>query len=692
MRKLIIIAFLLIVAANAQSQILNPVKWSFSTEDVSTAGATLVLKAKIEKGWHVYSQQIVEDGPIPTSFKFTPSNGYSLVGKTSEEPKPETAFDKNFNKQISWHVNFAIFKQKINLSKPTVDVEGVLEYMVCNDHQCLPPTEVNFRIAVKSPAVEKQEIPSLTKTPVDQNSTKKAISSKSKDTTLAANGSVVDTAQQKRTIANASANEKSDTLFGIFVLGFFGGLAAFFMPCIYPMIPLTVSFFTKKSGTRAKGIQSAAIYGLSIIVIYVVLGLLITIIFGASALNEAASSATFNLLFFALLIVFAISFLGAFEITLPSSLVNKMDEKSNNNGFVGLFFMAFTLALVSFSCTGPIIGGLLVQAVSKGSYLGPAIGMLGFSSALAIPFTLFAIFPSWLKEMPKSGGWMNTVKVSLGFLELALAFKFLSNVDLAYHWQFLNRDIYLIVWIVIFGLWGFYLLGKIKFSHDSDVNFLSLPRMFISMFVLGFTIYLIPGLFGAPLKSLSAWLPPPSTQDFNLSKLVENSRANQQSSAGKQTKAKKYATLFDSPQGIDGFFDYEEGMEYAIKVNKPVLLDFTGHSCANCRRMEESVWSDPEVLRRIKEDFVLISLYVDDKTDLEEKDKYISTFSGKNIKNIGQKWSDFQASTFKTNSQPYYVILNHSGEMLGKPEAFNLDIDNYIHFLDKGKEAYGHDK
>ena len=687
MKKFLVFVFLLLVI-RAQSQILNPVKWSFSAENTNNDEATLVFKVKIDNGWHVYSQQIVEDGPIPTSFKFTPAKSYTLVGKVSEEPKPKTAFDKNFNKQISWHENIAIFKQKVKLNTPAANIQGVLEYMVCNDHQCLPPTEVNFKIAVQ--AVIKGIAKNTTQKPTGENTVRGTATEVIMDTVLKAEAPVAIVNEKVKDFDKPVANDGSNTLFGIFVLGFFGGLAAFFMPCIYPMIPLTVSFFTKKSGTRGKGIQSAIVYGLSIIVIYVALGLLITIIFGASALNEAASSATFNLLFFALLVVFAISFLGAFELTLPSGLVNKMDEKSNNNGFVGLFFMAFTLALVSFSCTGPIIGGLLVQAVSKGSYLGPAIGMLGFSSALAIPFTLFAIFPSWLKEMPKSGGWMNTVKVSLGFLELALAFKFLSNVDLAYHWQLLNRDIYLIIWIVVFGLWGFYLLGKIKFSHDSDLKFLSLPRMFIAMFILGFTIYLIPGLFGAPLKPLSAWLPPPSTQDFNLSKLLNSSGAVQQSSAEKQTKAKKYATLFDSPQGIDGFFDYEEGMEYAIKVRKPVLLDFTGHSCANCRRMEEGVWSDPEVLRRIKQDFVLISLYVDDKTDLDEKDKYISTFSGKNIKNIGQKWSDFQASTFKTNSQPYYVILNNNGEQLGKPEAFNLDIDNYIHFLDKGKEAFGH--
>ena len=687
--KKIIVFILLITIGSAKAQILEPAKWSFSAEKVTATEATIVLKVKIDKGWHVYSQQVVEDGPIPTSFKFDKSNDYTLAGLVSEDPKPESAFDKNFNKQISWHENVSYFKQRVKFNKPSVTVSGELEFMVCNDHQCLAPAQVKFNIPVKA-AIEKEIPVTVAKVTAGKDNQQTAAAAVLTDTTMGVQTPTASSAEPVKIVDKPAPVKNSNTLFGIFVLGFLGGLAAFFMPCIYPMIPLTVSFFTKKSGTKRKGIQSAVIYGLSIVVIYVALGLLITLLFGASALNEAASSATFNLLFFALLIVFGLSFLGAFEITLPSSLVNKMDEKSNSNGFVGLFFMAFTLSLVSFSCTGPIIGGLLVDAVSKGSYLGPAIGMLGFSSALAIPFTLFAIFPSWLKGMPKSGGWMNTVKVSLGFLELALAFKFLSNVDLAYHWQLLNRDIYLIIWIVVFGLWSLYLLGKIKFSHDSDLKSLSLPRLFVAMFILGFTIYLIPGLFGAPLKPLSAWLPPPYTQDFNLSETGNSSASSQNSSSEKRTTAKKYATLFHSPQNIDGFFDYDEGMEYASKVKKPVLLDFTGHSCANCRKMEVSVWSDPQVLSRIKQDYVLISLYVDDRTELDAADKYISTFSGKNIENVGQKWSDFQASKFGTNSQPYYVILNNEGEMLGKPEAFNLDVSNYIQFLDKGKEAFGH--
>ncbi|WP_257670181.1 protein-disulfide reductase DsbD family protein [Parapedobacter tibetensis] len=474
------------------------------------------------------------------------------------------------------------------------------------------------------------------------------------------------------------------TLWGIFIAGIIGGFAAFLMPCIYPMVPLTVSFFTKQSGTRVKGIINALLYGLFIIVIYVALGMLVTLVFGASALNEAASSAWFNLLFFAIIILFAISFLGAFEITLPSRFVNKMDEKSNRGGLLGLFFMAFTLALVSFSCTGPIIGYLLVEAVSKGALMGPAMGMLGFSVALAIPFMLFAFFPSWLKEMPKSGGWLNTVKVSLGFLELALAFKFLSNVDLAYHWGILDREVFLAIWIVIFALFGFYLLGKLKFSHDSSVGFISIPRLFLAIMVLSFTVYMVPGMWGAPLKALSAWLPPSPTQDFNLHQVGYTSGDPQQSTG----IVKKYGDVFHAPHGIDAFYDYDQALEYSRQVNKPVLLDFTGWSCVNCRKMEESVWPDPQVLKRLKEDYILVSLYVDDRTTLEPSEQYVSEFSGKKINTVGRKWSDLQASRFGTNAQPYYVIVDGQGKQLVPAQAYKEDIPHYIKFLDSGLAAF----
>ncbi len=677
MKKILSIIFLFL-GYSVQGQILNPVKWSYSSERINDKEANLIITAKIDKGWHVYSQFIEEGGPVPTSFKFSPSGDYKLVGKVTEEPKPVTAFDKNFNMNISWHENQAIFKQLIKLTKPKTTVSGTVEFMVCNDEKCLPPTELDFKIPVDGASKINPDTLSNKVSAIPQKT--------NNDSAQKKQDAIVKPAQTSSSAGSKHASETpvSTSFWGIFIAGFLGGLAAFFMPCIYPMIPLTVSFFTKKSGSRAKGIRSAIIYGLSIIIIYVALGLLITFIFGASALNEAASSATFNLLFFAALLIFAISFLGAFEITLPSGLVNKMDEKSNQKGSVGLFFMAFTLALVSFSCTGPIIGTLLVDAVSKGSYLGPAIGMFGFSSALAIPFTLFAIFPSWLKEMPKSGGWLNTVKVSLGFLELALAFKFLSNVDLAYHWGIFNRDIFLIIWIIIFAFWGLYVLGKIRLVHDVPLNFISLPRLFFAMLILGFTLYMIPGLWGAPLKSISAWLPPQTTQDFDLYTNKVSSSAGDPPA----TAVKKYDGLFHAPHGLDAFYDYEEGLAYAKQVNKPVLVDFTGWSCTNCRKMEASVWSDPEVLRRLKNDYVLISLYVDDKTELNDTEKYTSVFSGKEITLLGKKWSDLQASKFGTNSQPYYVIVNDKGDKLVPPQAFNLDINNYIQFLDSGKKAF----
>lgn len=661
--KKIISLLLVFLALQAQAQIENPVSWSFSAKRISETEATLELKANIQKGWHLYSQFIGDGGPIPTSFTFSPSKDYQLLGKVSESPKAISAFDPNFGMQVAWHENAVLFSQRIKLLKPKTSINGVLEFMVCNNNKCLPPTELEFSI------------------PVDLGAIATAVPVASADTTLNTKPAV-DSAVKVIEQVSPIASTNNTSLWAIFIAGFLGGLAAFFMPCIYPMIPLTVSFFTKKSGSRAKGIRSAALYGFFIVAIYVGLGLAITLIFGTSALNEAASSATFNLLFFALLFVFALSFLGAFELTLPSSLVNKMDAQSNKTGILGLFFMAFTLALVSFSCTGPIIGTLLVDAVSKGTYLGPAMGMFGFSLALAIPFTLFAIFPSWLKEMPKSGGWLNTVKVSLGFLELALAFKFLSNVDLAYHWGVLNRDIFLIIWIVIFAFWGLYLLGKIKLSHDSDLPYISLNRLLFAMAIWGFTLYMVPGLWGAPLKAINAWLPPASTQEFDLySKQFI-------ATAPTESATKKYANLFHAPYGLNAYYDYEEGLAAAKQQNKPVLLDFTGWSCTNCRKMEASVWADAEVLKRLKEDYILISLYVDDKTALADNETYRSTFSGKTIKTIGQKWSDFQASTFGANSQPYYVLVDTEGKQLVAPQAFNLDISNYIRFLDSGKAAF----
>jgi thiol:disulfide interchange protein DsbD len=671
-----LIFFSLIVTSWAQ--ILKPVSWSFSTEAINDKEAYVVATAKIDKGWHVYSLNIEDGGPIATSLTLNPSKSYTLVGKTTEAPEAEKAFDPNFNMNIAWHENRAVFKQKVKLNTQEATINGVLEFMVCNDKQCLPPEEIEFKVTA---SLASKAVAVTPATPAVDKATESLYTAKIKSI----DSTVTDTIS-KQVLINAIDTEplaqEEQSLWAIFLAGFIGGFLALIMPCIFPMLPLTVSFFTKKAGSRAKAVTQAGLYGLFIIVIYVALGLLVTIIFGSDALNEMASNGIFNFVFFLMLVIFAISFFGAFELTLPSAWVNKVDEKSDKGGLAGLFFMAFALALVSFSCTGPIIGTLLVQAASMGELMGPAIGMFGFSLALAIPFTLFAAFPSLLKSLPKSGGWLNSVKVVLGFIELALAFKFLSNVDLAYHWDILDREVFLVLWIVIFALLGLYLLGKIKFSHDSDLPFVSVPRLFLSIIVFSFTLYMVPGLWGAPLKAISAWLPPQTTQDFDL---YTNSLS---SPSEKSNVAKKYAGLFEAPHNLDAFFDYEEGMAYAKSVNKPVLIDFTGHSCVNCRKMEASVWSDPEVLNILKKDYVLISLYVDDKTALPETEQYTSAFSGKKVKTLGNKWSDFQASKFKVNSQPYYVIINDKEELLTKPEAFNLDISNYIRFLNEGKSNY----
>jgi len=482
--------------------------------------------------------------------------------------------------------------------------------------------------------------------------------------------------------------EAHKTLWQIFLAGFLGGFAALLMPCIFPMLPLTVSFFTKQG--KAKGIGQAALYGISIIVIYVLLGLLITLIFGSDALNALSTNGIFNFFFFILLIVFGISFLGAFEITLPSSLANKLDANSDKGGMAGIFFMAATLVVVSFSCTGPIIGTLLVEAASKGERLGPAIGMFGFSLALAIPFTLFALFPSALKSLPKSGGWLNSVKVILGLLELAFALKFLSNVDLAYHWNWFDREIFLSLWIVIFAVMGFYLLGKLRFSHDSPIAYVSVPRTFLAIIVLSFVVYMIPGMWGAPLKSISAFLPPSATQDFDLytSSQLNAGMGSGSPDNGSFKGTKKYEDVFkrapSSKLGLDAFYDYDQALKESKAEGKPVLIDFTGWNCVNCRKMESTIWTNAEVLKLLRTKFIMAELYVDDKTELDKADQFTSTYSGKLIHSLGGKWSDFQASTFNTNSQPFYVIVNSNGDVLVPPSGANYNVDDYIKFLDSG--------
>jgi len=670
MKKIFFLFSLAIISLTGMAQMQNPIKWEQSQKKIDATQTDLVFKATLDAGWHLYGLTIASGGPIPTSFTFAKSKNFVLVGKVTESPKPVSAFDKNFNMTINWHVNTVYFTQRIKTKIPETTITGSYEYMVCNDKSCLPPTENQFSFIVKTKSAVKKTVTAIVKI-------------ENKDTVIKTIETVkITTPSISKPPISLPITPVNQDLWAIFLAGFLGGFIALIMPCIFPMLPLTISYFTKKGGSKLKAIKLASIYGLSIIAIYVAMGMLISVFFGSAALNELASSGIFNFGFFVLLVVFAISFFGAFDITLPTAWVNKIDTQSDKKGYVGIFFMAFLLALVSFSCTGPIIGTLLVQAATTGSRLAPAMGMFGFALALAIPFALFAAFPGWLKSLPKSGGWLNSVKVVLGFLELAFALKFLSNVDLAYHFDLLDREIFLSLWIVIFALLGFYLLGKIKFSHDNNLLYIPIPRFFLAIGVFTFTVYMVPGLWGAPLKSISAWLPPQTSQDFDL-------YTSALTPANHPPKGnKKYGDKFKAPHNLDVFFDYDEALAYATKINKPLLIDFTGHSCVNCRKMEAVVWSHPEVLKRLNNDFVIVSLYVDDKTDLPEAERYVSTLSNQKIKTIGNKWSDLQAKMFNTNSQPYYVIVNNQQKVLNLPQAFNLDINNYINFLDSGKLAY----
>ncbi len=681
MKKLIALFYLLTISISLFSQIQEPVKWSYSVEKNGEKEATLVIKAKIDNHWHLYSQFVGEGGPLPTTFKFNPSANYKTVGKVTESPKPITIQDQVFEMEVKYFETEVAFRQKIKvLSDKDFKVSGVLEFMVCNDKQCLPPEEVEFSFDIKGAKNENNVVSISEEIKTLDADTSSIASVNNADS---ANAIVSDTS--KVAVTESAGSNDDSSMWSIFFQGFLFGFVALLMPCIFPMIPLTVSFFTKQSKNRAQGIRKALIYGISIIVIYVLLGLGVTALLGASALNELSSDAIFNLIFFVILVVFAASFFGAFEITLPSSWSTKADRKADKGGLIGIFFMAVVLAIASFSCTGPLIGTLLVDAANKGDYLGPFMGMFGFSLSLALPFTLFAIFPSWLQNMPKSGGWLNTVKVTLGFIELAFALKFLSTADMAYHWRLLDREVFIVLWIIIFALLGMYLLGKLKFNHDSDVKHISVPRLFMAILSLSFSVYLVPGLWGAPLKAISGFLPHQGTQDFDL---YTSSFSPASAGATHSSGTKKYSDRLHAPLGIDAFFDYDEGMAYAKKVGKPVFLDFTGHSCTNCRKMENAVWPDAEVLKRLKNDYVMISLYVDDRTELPEDQKYVSKFTGKKVKNLGNRNVDLQVTMYNNNAQPLYVLVDNDGNKLVEPYAYNEDIAAYVNFLDSGKAKY----
>ena len=688
MRKIISFLLLSFVVYALQAQIKDPVKFKTELTSLSDTEAEVVFTAAIDNGWHVYSTDLGDGGPISATFNVDNKSGVELVGKLKPVGKEVATFDKLFEMKVRYFENTAKFVQKVKFTGGAYEIEGYLEYGACDDESCLPPTQVPFKFSgvakagnaaatkTEQPKAEQPEQKVVDKadkkegaTPVaskDSSAMMELVPATTTEAITDIQPAVTSSELWKPVISDLQAlgeehGQEDMSWIYIFITGFLGGLLALFTPCVWPIIPMTVSFFLKRSKDKKKGIRDAWTYGASIVVIYVALGLAITLIFGASALNALSTNAIFNILFFLMLVIFAASFFGAFEIRLPSKWGNAVDSKAESTtGLLSIFLMAFTLSLVSFSCTGPIIGFLLVQVSTTGSVVAPAIGMLGFAIALALPFTLFALFPSWLKSMPKSGGWMNVIKVTLGFLELAFALKFLSVADLAYGWRLLDRETFLALWIVIFALLGFYLLGKIKFPHDDDDNKVGVTRFFMALISLAFAVYMVPGLWGAPLKAVSAFAPPMQTQDFNLYK--------------NEVHAK--------------FDDYDLGMEYARLNGKPVMLDFTGYGCVNCRKMEAAVWTDPKVSDLINNDYVLITLYVDNKTPLTEPVKIIENGTERTLRTVGDKWSYLQRVKFGANAQPFYVLLDNQGKPLNKSYAYNEDIPKYIEFLQTGLENY----
>ena len=678
MRKTTFLSLLLffVCAVTAMAQMQDPVHFKSELKQISGTEAEIVFTATIDDGWHVYSTDLPDGGPISATFNVDKIEGAELVGKLTPVGKEEDKFDQMFQMQVRFFEHNAQFVQKIKITGATFKIEGYMQYGACNDQNCLPPTDVNFsftgkgdgKAAAAAPAPDANKDVAASESNTAETEATAEVSAETDSVAASAATSVsgesdywTPVIKELNAFDEHTESSEASWLY-IFFAGFLGGLIALFTPCVWPIIPMTVSFFLKRSGDKKKGIRDAWTYGASIVVIYVVLGLAITLIFGASALNSLSTNAIFNLFFFLLLVVFAASFFGAFEITLPSSWSTAVDSKAEKaGGLLSIFLMAFTLSLVSFSCTGPIIGFLLVEVSTTGSIVAPAIGMLGFAIALALPFTLFAMFPSWLKSMPKSGGWMNVIKVVLGFIELAFALKFLSVADMAYGWRILDRETFLALWIALFGLLGVYLLGKIKFPHDDDEDKVSVPRFFLGLISIAFAIYMVPGLWGAPLKAISAFAPPSSTQDFNL---------------------------YEAEEVHAQFTNYEEGMNYAKQVGKPVMVDFTGWGCVNCREMESKVWIDPKVRDIMTKDYVLISLYVDEKEKLPEKITVEENGQTRILRTIGDKWSYLQRVKFGANAQPFYVLLDNEGKPLNGSYSHDEDVEKYINFLQTGLDNY----
>ena len=662
---------MLLMVLTAMAQMEDPVKFTAEIKTGKTAEAEIVFSGRIEAGWHIYSTELGSNGPTEASFHVNKADGIELVGKLMPRGKEKSHFDQMFGMNVRYFEGTAQFVQKIRFTKPTYTIDAYLEYGVCSDENCLPPGEVALKKSGKSPAVAAATEPAAaevaeTAAPVVADSTVAPADSAVAPVTASTETLWWQPVTEQLEALDSEANIANHSLWYIFIVGFIGGLLALVMPCIWPIIPMTISFFLKRAkDDRRKGIKDAMTYGLSIVVIYLGLGLLITAIFGPNKLNELSTSAVFNVILFLLLLVFAFSFFGWFEIKLPDRWANAVDSKaSSTTGLISIFLMAFTLVLVSFSCTAPIIGLLLVQTVTTGDWLAPTIGMLGFALALALPFTLFALFPSWLKSAPRSGSWMTTIKVVLGFVELAFSLKFLSVADLAYGWHLLDREVFLSLWIVIFGAMGLYLIGKLKFQEDAVGGEIDkpmpVPCIMAGLCAIAFAIYMVPGLWGAPCKAISAFAPPINTQDFNLNtKTVEAH-----------------------------YHSYEEGMAAAKAQGKPVLIDFTGFGCVNCRKMEAAVWTDPTVADMLNNQYVLISLYVDDKTPLAEPVEVSLNGQQRTLRTVGDKWSYLQASKFGANAQPYYIAIDNDGRPLNHAYGFKEDVAAYIDYLQQGLNTY----
>ena len=663
MKKLLTILIGLTAVLTAAAQMQDPIHFRSELKRISDTEAELLFQATIDAGWHVYSTGLGNNGPISATFHADRMEGAQTVGALKARGNEIKQFDKLFGMEVRYFEQAVTFVQKIRFTQPRYDISCYIEYGACSDAMCLPPSSAELKtsgkgIEVKEPA---KTDTSLIAQPQPVTSEKDTVLASKKDSILANKDLWQPVVKELQAFGNKDITDTEISWWIIFFEGLLGGFLALFTPCVWPIIPMTVSFFLKRNKEQTKAIREATTYGLSIVVIYVLLGLAVTLLFGASALNALSTNAVFNIFFALLLVVFAASFFGAFELTLPSAWTNKIDQKSESTtGLLSIFLMAFTLALVSFSCTGPIIGFLLVAVSTQGSILAPTIGMLGFAIALAIPFTLFALFPSLLKSAPKSGGWMNTIKVILGFIELAFALKFLSVADLAYGWHLLDREVFLSIWIAIFGLLGAYLLGWIRFPHDDESHRTNVPQFFLALASLSFTVYMIPGLWGAPCKAISAFTPPMNTQDFNL--------------YGGSVEAR--------------FTDYEQGMAAAQAEGKPVIIDFTGFGCVNCRKMEAAVWSNPQVADMLNNQYVLISLYVDDKTPLPQPIEIAENGQQRTLRTVGDKWSYLQRTKFGANAQPFYVLLDNEGHPLAPSRSYDEDIAAYLQFLRQGLSSY----